>query len=226
FRLAYVSPESRVVGAGDLVDHPKKIALNYLKGYFFIDLFVVLPLPQIMISFVLRKYLGISGANFAKNLLRAAILLQYFPRLFRNTNFWIIVTVLDFIPLPQPPMRRHPSTQLLLPVCPLSTSHLRNHCRATVVMTSGSRAIVVNHACIYLSQTMVPIDIQGHHFTLDQFALPLNGDLVLGVQWLKELGPITMDYNIITMSFSHLGHPVTLQVDVPLQANFSFNTTI
>ncbi|KHN30952.1 Putative cyclic nucleotide-gated ion channel 20, chloroplastic [Glycine soja] len=38
---------------------------------------------QIMISFVLRKYLGISGANFAKNLLRAAILLQYFPRLFR-----------------------------------------------------------------------------------------------------------------------------------------------
>ncbi|KAL5160462.1 putative cyclic nucleotide-gated ion channel 20, chloroplastic [Glycine soja] len=83
FRLAYVSPESRVVGAGDLVDHPKKIALNYLKGYFFIDLFVVLPLPQIMISFVLRKYLGISGANFAKNLLRAAILLQYFPRLFR-----------------------------------------------------------------------------------------------------------------------------------------------
>ncbi|KAH1152383.1 hypothetical protein GYH30_045724 [Glycine max] len=46
FKLAYVSPESTVVGAGDLVDHPKKIALNYLKGYFFIDLFVVLPLPQ------------------------------------------------------------------------------------------------------------------------------------------------------------------------------------
>lgn len=76
------------------------------------------------------------------------------------------------------------------------------------------------------SYSQVPIDIQGHHFTLDQFALPLNGDLVLGVQWLKELGPVTMDYNIITMSFSHLGHPVTLQVDVPLQANFSFNTTI
>ncbi|CAK9182569.1 unnamed protein product [Ilex paraguariensis] len=47
FRLAYVAPESRVVGAGDLVDHPKKIALNYLKGYFLIDLFVVLPLPQV-----------------------------------------------------------------------------------------------------------------------------------------------------------------------------------
>ncbi|KAI9174485.1 hypothetical protein LWI28_018100 [Acer negundo] len=46
FRLAYVAPESRVVGAGELVDHPKKIALNYIQGYFFIDLFVVLPLPQ------------------------------------------------------------------------------------------------------------------------------------------------------------------------------------
>ncbi|KAG4952697.1 hypothetical protein JHK82_045593 [Glycine max] len=46
FRLAFVSPESRVVGAGDLVDHPKKIALRYLKGYFLIDLFVVFPLPQ------------------------------------------------------------------------------------------------------------------------------------------------------------------------------------
>ncbi|KAL7178491.1 hypothetical protein ACSBR1_041954 [Camellia fascicularis] len=46
FRLAYVAPESRVVGAGELVDHPKKIALNYLFGYFLIDLFIVLPLPQ------------------------------------------------------------------------------------------------------------------------------------------------------------------------------------
>jgi len=47
FRLAYISRESMVVGAGDLVDHPKKIALNYLKSYFFIDLFVVFPLPQV-----------------------------------------------------------------------------------------------------------------------------------------------------------------------------------
>nr|KYP39023.1 hypothetical protein KK1_039696 [Cajanus cajan] len=83
FRLAYVSLESMVVGAGDLVDHPKKIAINYLKGYFFMDLFVVFPLPQIMILFVLPKSLGSSGANYAKNLLRAAILVQYFPRLFR-----------------------------------------------------------------------------------------------------------------------------------------------
>ncbi|KAJ6874858.1 hypothetical protein NC652_034541 [Populus alba x Populus x berolinensis] len=59
FRLAYVAPESRVVGAGELVDHPKKIAKHYLRGFFFIDLFMVLPLPQ------------------------AVILVQYIPRLFR-----------------------------------------------------------------------------------------------------------------------------------------------
>lgn len=47
FRLAYVNPESRVVGAGELVDHPKEIALHYLRGYFILDVFVVLPLPQV-----------------------------------------------------------------------------------------------------------------------------------------------------------------------------------
>ncbi|ONI09486.1 hypothetical protein PRUPE_5G240800 [Prunus persica] len=83
FRLAYVAPESRVVGAGELVDHPKKIARNYLQGYFLIDFFVVLPLPQIIILLVLRKNLGLSGANYAKNLLRAAVLLQCIPRLCR-----------------------------------------------------------------------------------------------------------------------------------------------
>ncbi|XP_022736402.1 probable cyclic nucleotide-gated ion channel 20, chloroplastic isoform X1 [Durio zibethinus] len=87
FRLAYIAPESRVVGAGELVDHPKKIAVNYLSGYFFLDLFVVLPLPQIMISLVLPKNLGSSGANYAKNLLRTAILIQYLPRLYRFLPF-------------------------------------------------------------------------------------------------------------------------------------------
>ncbi|CAH9052997.1 unnamed protein product [Cuscuta europaea] len=83
FRLAYIAPESRVVGAGDLVDHPKKIAVNYLKGYFLIDFLVVLPLPQIIILLILPGSMGSSGANNAKSLLRAAILVQYVPRLWR-----------------------------------------------------------------------------------------------------------------------------------------------
>ncbi|XP_075482396.1 LOW QUALITY PROTEIN: putative cyclic nucleotide-gated ion channel 20, chloroplastic [Primulina tabacum] len=83
FRLAYVAPESRVMGAGELVDDPKKIAQNYLFGYFTIDFFVVLPLPQIIILLILPDSVGSSGANYAKNLLRGAILVQYVPRLYR-----------------------------------------------------------------------------------------------------------------------------------------------
>ncbi|KAK8503978.1 hypothetical protein V6N12_019145 [Hibiscus sabdariffa] len=97
FRLAYIAPESRVVGAGELVDHPTKIALNYLGGYFFLDFFVVLPLPQIMILLVLPKHLGSSGANFAKNLLRTAILIQYLPRLYRFLPFLAGQSPLGFI---------------------------------------------------------------------------------------------------------------------------------
>ncbi|KAK3120510.1 hypothetical protein QOZ80_9AG0689050 [Eleusine coracana subsp. coracana] len=83
FRLAYVAPESRVVGAGDLVDEPKKVALHYLRGYFLLDFFVVLPLPQVMILLVIPKFVGLSSANYAKNLLRATVLLQYVPRIIR-----------------------------------------------------------------------------------------------------------------------------------------------
>ncbi|CAL9123855.1 unnamed protein product [Musa acuminata var. zebrina] len=83
FRLAYVAPESRVVGAGDLVDQPKKIVLHYLRGYFLLDLFVVLPLPQVMILAVIPDYVGSSEANYAKNLLRVTVLLQYIPRIVR-----------------------------------------------------------------------------------------------------------------------------------------------
>ncbi|XP_068307011.1 probable cyclic nucleotide-gated ion channel 20, chloroplastic isoform X2 [Pyrus communis] len=83
FRLAYVGPESRVVGAGVLVDHPKKIALNYLQGYFLLDFFNVLPLPQIITLLFLPNNFGLRGASPAKNLLRASVLVQYIPRLFR-----------------------------------------------------------------------------------------------------------------------------------------------
>ncbi|XP_024641834.1 probable cyclic nucleotide-gated ion channel 20, chloroplastic isoform X1 [Medicago truncatula] len=79
FRLAYTSPLFNVVGAGELVDNPKKIALNYLKNYFFFDLLAASPLPQI----ILANSLGSSGANYAKNLLLIVIFAQFVPRLFK-----------------------------------------------------------------------------------------------------------------------------------------------
>ncbi|XP_048226748.1 probable cyclic nucleotide-gated ion channel 20, chloroplastic isoform X3 [Ricinus communis] len=97
FRLAYIAPESRVVGAGELVDHPKKIAMNYLCGYFLVDLFIMLPLPQIIILLVLPNGLGSSGANYAKNLLQAAVLVQYVPRLYRFLPLLVGVSPSGFI---------------------------------------------------------------------------------------------------------------------------------
>ncbi|CAN7112200.1 unnamed protein product [Brassica rapa subsp. narinosa] len=83
FRLAYVAPESTVVGAGQLVAHPRKIARHYFRGKFLLDLFIVMPLPQILILWIIPAHLGASGANYAKNLLRAAVLFQYIPKLYR-----------------------------------------------------------------------------------------------------------------------------------------------
>ena len=41
----------------------------------------------------------------------------------------------------------------------------------------------------------VAITIQNINFHIDCFVLPIKGaDLVLGVQWLKSLGPVTVDY--------------------------------
>lgn len=48
FRMAYVSPISRVFGKGELVTDPKMIAKRYLKSDFFIDLIASLPLPQVL----------------------------------------------------------------------------------------------------------------------------------------------------------------------------------
>lgn len=47
FRTAYVAPNSRVFGRGDLVKDPKKIALRYLRTGFVVDLAAALPLPQV-----------------------------------------------------------------------------------------------------------------------------------------------------------------------------------
>ncbi|KAM3208570.1 hypothetical protein ACQJBY_063315 [Aegilops geniculata] len=83
FRMAYVDPESRIVGTGDLVDEPKKIAMHYLRGAFIVNLCLMLPLPQVMIWLVIPMYIGVSGANYAKNLLRATIPVQYALRIFK-----------------------------------------------------------------------------------------------------------------------------------------------
>ena len=40
--------------------------------------------------------------------------------------------------------------------------------------------------------------------------------MVLGVQWLKTLGSIMIDYNTLSMKFFHEGHLVEFQGDTDL----------
>lgn len=52
----------------------------------------------------------------------------------------------------------------------------------------------------------VPTIIDGVHFRIDFFPLPIKGqDLVLGMQWLQQLGPTLCDWTAQTMSFSWAG---------------------
>lgn len=49
----------------------------------------------------------------------------------------------------------------------------------------------------------VTLFIHGQLFEVDLHLLPINGSyIVLGVQWLKQLGPIITDYSQLTMQFT------------------------
>ncbi|XAR66687.1 hypothetical protein NMG60_11012998 [Bertholletia excelsa] len=81
FRTAYVAPSARVFGRGELVMDPKKIARRYIRSDFFIDLIATLPLPQIVIWFIIPAIRS-SRADHNNNALALIVLLQYVPRLY------------------------------------------------------------------------------------------------------------------------------------------------
>lgn len=56
----------------------------------------------------------------------------------------------------------------------------------------------------------VQLAIGEEDFTVDCFAIPLDGfEVVQGVQWLRTLGPITWDFQCLSMSFWRIDHRVT-----------------
>lgn len=55
----------------------------------------------------------------------------------------------------------------------------------------------------------IHVQISNEDFFLDCYVIPLAGfDIVLGVQWLRTLGPITGDFDQLTMSFWRHDHKV------------------
>ena len=75
------------------------------------------------------------------------------------------------------------------------------------VTVANGDTVRVQKACQGLSWT-----VQGLKQMTDFLILPLQGcDLVLGVKWLKTLGPIVWDFQALTMRFTIGQKKVTLQ---------------
>ncbi|XP_039118795.1 uncharacterized protein LOC120254848 [Dioscorea cayenensis subsp. rotundata] len=79
-----------------------------------------------------------------------------------------------------------------------------NHLRVTV---GNGDAVTCGGACL-----AVPLKLGDETFVVDLLLLPIYGaDVVLGVQWMRQLGPILFDYGELWMEFNHLGHQVRLK---------------
>ena len=91
-------------------------------------------------------------------------------------------------------------------------THLGLPCRATTplrVMVGNGQYLECTSIC-----DAIDIQIQDHTFTIDLHVLPVSGaNVVLGVQWLKTLGPVLTDYSSLTMQFFYKGTLVTLRGD-------------
>jgi hypothetical protein len=80
---------------------------------------------------------------------------------------------------------------------------LTPHDNLRVAVTNGYRVNSPGGCCD------LSISIDGEVFVIDCYGLALGGyDMVLGLQWLKSLGPILWDFGRCTMAFIHNGHCV------------------
>ncbi|XP_074267642.1 putative cyclic nucleotide-gated ion channel 16 [Silene latifolia] len=81
FRTAFISHNSKVFGRKELVTDSRAIAIRYLKSTFAIDVAAMLPLPQIMIWFVVPALKTFSTAH-TNHTVALMVLVQFIPRLF------------------------------------------------------------------------------------------------------------------------------------------------
>ncbi|KAG6540897.1 hypothetical protein Mapa_017690 [Marchantia paleacea] len=82
-KLAYVSKQSLVLGGGELVWDARDIAMHYLCAFegFIFDLFVILPIPQVMIWVVVPSIIRKEGdITSIMPYMLAGFLFQYIPK--------------------------------------------------------------------------------------------------------------------------------------------------
>ncbi|XP_077223768.1 uncharacterized protein LOC143857236 [Tasmannia lanceolata] len=67
----------------------------------------------------------------------------------------------------------------------------------------------------------IRIELQNHSFVTDLFVISLQGaDVILGVQWLQTLGPVTTDYTSLAMNFMWQGKTIQLHGIQEHQSDF------
>ncbi|KAK9756092.1 hypothetical protein RND81_01G072700 [Saponaria officinalis] len=81
FRTAFISHNSKVFGRKELITDPKAIAIRYLRSSFAVDVAAMLPLPQIMIWFVVPALKSMTTAH-TNHTVALIVLVQFIPRLF------------------------------------------------------------------------------------------------------------------------------------------------
>jgi hypothetical protein len=77
---------------------------------------------------------------------------------------------------------------------------------ASIIIANGDRV-----ACRSLARD-VGICITDEIFSIDCYSIPLDTyDMVLGVMFLRTLGPILWDFDDLCMAFWHKGHRLSCQ---------------
>ncbi|KAM3682900.1 hypothetical protein ACJW31_12G105700 [Castanea mollissima] len=86
FRLAYVSSESLVVGCGKLVWDARAIASHNLRSFkgFWLDAFVILPVPQVVTWLVVPKLLKENRINLIMTILLVTYFVQFLAKLYHS----------------------------------------------------------------------------------------------------------------------------------------------
>ncbi|PON60004.1 Voltage dependent potassium channel [Parasponia andersonii] len=86
FRLAYVSSESMVVGCGKLVWDTRAIASHYIRSFkgFWLDAFVILPIPQAVIWLIVPRLLGEGRITVIMTILLLSFLFQFLPKVYHS----------------------------------------------------------------------------------------------------------------------------------------------
>ena len=97
--------------------------------------------------------------------------------------------------------------------------HIAQFLHLPTQSTSPLHVLVGNGSILNWNQICpdTPLTLKGHPFTVTFHLLPISGvDAVLGIEWLRQFGPITTDYTSSIMKFTHLGRQVKLHADVAI----------